>query len=619
MKFTSKQLQAAKHLDGPLLVLAIPGSGKTTMLLERIKFLSEHIDSSKILNLTFSRIQANDMKKRFDSKDSNFMTIHAFCYLIIRNYLKKYNRQVNLIEDEKIYNKFNLVGEIYKNINKKKMSKEDLNLFFQKVSFMKNSLLDISYLKKVEISNAEKIYLEYEKIKKQKHLLDFDDMQVYALELLNDESLLRSIKNKYKYFQLDEGQDTSLLQFKILEKIVYPENNLLVVADDDQSIYSFRASDPTYLLNFTKIYKDAKIMTLDTNYRSGKEIIKLASTFIKQNKNRYKKDFKVNRKNPSQIKIKSFKNFSKEYAYILENIDKNENTGILFRNNISAISLISYLLENNIDFSINSKIMDFFESKIFLDMINIINFSNDFNDVEIFSEIYYKISSYLSKDDIEKLIYKPVNENIFDFFENSDIEDFKKDALFNIEKKLNHLRKLDIDKKISFIYQSLSYKDYIDMLSRKYKEETVNKDIYIESLKYFTKSCENLDQVYEKIKIIEKKSKSLSENNLKLSTIHSSKGLEYDTVFVIDLIKNEFPIILDKENYFERLEEERRIFYVGLTRARDSLYILTLKNRNNKKVYPSKFYTTSLDILKNKPWALAQGFYIEILSNIPFK
>lgn len=599
MKFTSKQLQAAKHLDGPLLVLAIPGSGKTTMLLERIKFLSEHIDSSKILNLTFSRIQANDMKKRFDSKDSNFMTIHAFCYLIIRNYLKKYNRQVNLIEDEKIYNKYNLVGEIYKNINNKKMSKEDLNLFFQKVSFMKNSLLDISYLEKVEISNIKEIYLQYEKTKKQKHLLDFDDMQVYALKLLEDEKLLKSIKNKYKYFQLDEGQDTSLLQFKILEKIVMPENNLLVVADDDQSIYSFRASNPAYLLNFTKIYKDAKIMTLDTNYRSGEEIIKLAKNFIDQNKNRYKKDFKVNRKNPSQIKIKSFKNFSKEYAYILENINKNENTGILFRNNISAISLISYLLENNIDFSINSKIMDFFESKIFLDMINIINFSNDFNNVEIFSEIYYKISSYLSKDDIEKLIYKPINENIFDFFENSDIENFKKDALFNIEKKLNHLRKLDIDKKISFIYQSLSYKNYIDMLSRKYKEETVNKDIYIESLKYFTKSCENLDQVYEKIKIIEKKSKSLSENNLKLSTIHSSKGLEYDTVFVIDLIKNEFPIILDKENYFERLEEERRIFYVAITRAKNNLHLLSLKNRNNKKVESSIFYKSSQEIIKN--------------------
>ena len=618
MKFTSKQLQAAKHLDGPLLVLAIPGSGKTTMLLERIKFLSEHIDSSKILNLTFSRIQANDMKKRFDSKDSNFMTIHAFCYLIIRNYLKKYNKQVNLIEDEKIYNKFNLVGEIYKNINKKKISKEDLNLFFQKVSFMKNSLLDISYLENVEISNADRIYLEYEKIKKQKHLLDFDDMQVYALELLNDESLLRSIKNKYKYFQLDEGQDTSLLQFKILEKIVYPENNLLVVADDDQSIYSFRAADPKYLLNFKEIYKDAKIISLDTNHRSGKKIISLASYFIAQNKNRYKKTYKLSRDFDDQIKLKEFKNFTKQYDYITENLD-NKKTGILFRNNISAISLSSYLLDKNIDFSINSNILDFFESKIFTDMVNIINFSEDFDNVEIFSDIYYKISTYLSKDDIESLSHKAINENVFEFYENRDIEDYKKDALFNIEKKLKHLRKLKLEKKISFIYKSLSYNSYINMKSRKYMEETVNKDIYIESLRYFTKSCKSLDEVYEKIKILEKKSKSLIKTNLSLTTIHSSKGLEYDKVFIIDLIKNEFPLIMDEENYFERLEEERRIFYVGLTRARDSLYILTLKNRNNKKVYPSKFYTTSLDILKNKPWALAQGFYIEILSKIPFR
>ena len=594
MKFTSKQLQAANHKNGPMLVLAIPGSGKTTVLLERIRILSKEIDQSKILNLTFSRIQANDMKKRFDSDKTNFMTIHAFCYLIIRNYLKRYNRQLNLIEDEKIYNKYNLVSEIYKQLNKKKMSKEDLNLFFQKISFMKNSLLDTSYLDKVEISKVKEIYQTYERIKKEKHLLDFDDMQVYALELLNDESLLRSIKNKYKYFQLDEGQDTSLLQFKILEKIIYPENNLLVVADDDQSIYSFRAADPKYLLNFKEIYKDAKIISLDTNHRSGKKIISLASSFISQNKNRYKKTYKVSRDFDDKIEIKEFKNFTKQYDYIIENLD-NKKTGILFRNNISAISLSSYLLDKNFDFSINSNILDFFESKIFTDMVSIINFSEDFND------IYYKISTYLSKEDIDTLNHKAINENIFDFFENSDIEDYKKDALFNIEKKLRNIRKLDIEKKISFIYKSLSYNSYINMKSRKYMEETVNKDIYIESLRYFTKSCKSLDEVYEKIKILEKKSKSLINTNISLTTIHSSKGLEYDKVFIIDLIKNEFPLIMDEENYFERLEEERRIFYVGLTRARDSLHILTLKNRNNKKVYPSKFYTTSLDIIKNKP------------------
>lgn len=599
MKFTSKQLQAANHLDGPMLVLAIAGSGKTTMLLERIKILSKNIDPSKILNLTFSKIQAIDMKERYDGKKSNFMTIHAFCYLIIRNYLKKYNRQLNLIEDEKIYNKYNLVGEIYKKINNKKISKEDLNLFFQKISFMKNSLLDSSYLDKVEISNIKKIYFEYERIKKEKHLLDFDDMQVYALELLKDESLLRSIKNKYKYFQLDEGQDTSILQFKILEKIVFPENNILLVADDDQSIYSFRAANPTYLLNFKKTYKNAKIMSLDTNHRSGENIVNFAKIFIRQNKNRYEKSFKSSRNEPSYIKIKTFRDFSKEYAYILENLDKNQNTAILFRNNISAISLISFFLENKVDFSIKSNIIDFFESKIFVDMINIIKFSEDFDNIEIFSDIYYKISSYLSKDDIEKLKYKAVNENIFDFYENSDIEDFKKDGLFNIEKKLKHIRKLPMDKKISFIYKSLSYNSYINMISRKYEEETVNKDIYIESLIYFAKSCKNLEEIYEKIKIIEKKSKSLLDTNIKLSTIHSSKGLEYDEVFIIDLVKNEFPIILDDDNYEERLEEERRIFYVAITRAKDRLHLLSLKNRNNKKVDSSIFYKNSQEIIKN--------------------
>ena len=599
MKFTSKQLQAANHLDGPLLVLAIPGSGKTTMLLERIKILSKNVDPSRILNLTFSKIQARDMEERFDGKKSNFMTIHAFCYLIIRNYLKKYNREVNLIEDEKIYNKYNLVGEIYKSINNKKITKEDLNLFFQKTSFMKNSLLDPSYLDQVEISNIKKIYFEYEKIKREKHLLDFDDMQVYALKLLEDKALLKSIKNKYKYFQLDEGQDTSLLQFKILEKIVWPENNLLVVADDDQSIYSFRAADPTYLLNFKNIYEDAEILNLDTNHRSGENIINLGKNFIGQNKNRYKKTFKVSRKTPGQIKIKIFSDFSKEYTYILENIDKKEKTGILFRNNISAISLISYFLENNIDFTIGSNIGDFFESKIFLDMVNIIKFSEDFSDGEIFSDIYYKISTYLSKEDVEKLKYKAINENIFDFYENSQIEDFKKDSLFNIEKKLKHIRKLPMDKKISFIYKSLSYNSYISMISRKYNEETINKDIYIESLMYFSKSCKSLEDIYEKIDLVEKKSKSLINSNIKLSTIHSSKGLEYDKVFIIDLVKNEFPIILDEENYEQRLEEERRIFYVGITRAKNSLYLLSLKKRNKKSVNQSIFYKNSKEIIKN--------------------
>ena len=596
MKLTRQQLLAANKTDGPFLVLAIPGSGKTTMLLERIKNLP--VKKDKILSLTFSRIQARDMKERFKTKTNNFMTIHAFCYLIIRNYLKKFNKSVRLIEDEKIYNKYNLVGEIYKKINKSSMSKEDLDLFFREISFMKNSLKDLSYRSKVEIKNIQTIYKYYEAIKRKNHLLDFDDMQVYAYKILDDKNLLRSIKNKYKYFQLDEGQDTSLLQFKILERIVYPENNLMIVADDDQSIYSFRAAEPSYLLNFRKHFKNGEILKLDINHRSGENIVNFSKDFISKNKNRYEKIFKASRKSVDKIVLKNFKNSKKEFSFIGENLKDNEKTAILYRNNISAISLISYLLKEDIDFNIDSKVLDFFQSRIFKDLISIIKFSKDFSNTEIFEDIYYKIGTFLKKDQLKLLTHKPVNENIFDFYQEADIKDFQKDSLFNIEKKLKHIRKLSLDKKISFIYNNLSYKSYIKMISRKNNEETVNKDIYIESAINFTKDLETLDELREKISFLEKKSKSLIRSNLYLSTIHSSKGLEYDTVFLIDLVKNEFPIIFSDDDRFEKLEEERRIFYVAITRAKNSLYILSLKRRNNKKVKPSIFYEEASHILK---------------------
>lgn len=600
MKLTSKQLQAVRHKDGPLLVLAIPGSGKTSMLLERIKFLSTEIDSSKILSLTFSKIQAMDMKNRYRYGKGNFMTIHAFCYLIIRNYLKKQNRQVGLIEDEKIYNKYNLVGEIYEQINHKIMSREDLSLFFREVSFMKNSLMGIDYLEKVEIKNLIDIYRKYEIIKKEKHLLDFDDMQVRAKYILeNDESMLRSIKNKYKYFQLDEGQDTSILQFKILEKIVFPENNLLIVADDDQSIYSFRAADPKYLLEFENTFKTSSILKLDTNHRSGENIVNLSKNIITKNKFRYKKDFVAKRKSQTSITIKSFRDCKKEFSFIEDNLHKNEKTAILYRNNISAISLISHLMDRNIDFNININVLEFFESKIFKDLLNIIDFSNDFNAVNIFEDIYYKINTYLSRDDILLLKFKPINVDIFDYFQSLNLEDYKKDCLFNVEKKLKHLRTLNLDRKISFIYKSLSYKSYIDMISRKYKEETVNKDLYIESAINFTKGLQSKKELFERINFLENKSKSIKKSNLFLSTIHSSKGLEYDRVFVIDLIKNEFPILIDDEDYEQKLEEERRIFYVGISRAKNSLFLLSLDRRNNKSVEKSIFYKESNSIIKN--------------------
>lgn len=590
MKLTEKQIIAAKHITGPCLVLAVPGSGKTTMLLERIKFLSKKIDPKNILSLTFSKSQALDMKERFDSNLSNFMTIHAFCYLIIRNYLKQQNKQVRLLESDKVYNKYSLVADIYYKINEKKISKEDLKLFFNKIGFMKNSMYDQSYLDQVEIKNIKSIYKEYEEFKKTHYFIDFDDMQIMALKLLDDKRLLKSIKNRYKYFQLDEGQDTSYLQFKILEKIIYPENNILIVADDDQSIYSFRAANPNYLLDFQKRYPNGKILTLDQNHRSQENIVNISYKFIEKNKNRYPKKVFTNKNPSSKVKLGILKDSKKLYDYIIENINEDRKTAILYRNNISSINMISFLIKENRPFSIVGQNLDFFESKMFEDLIKIIEFSENFNKVEIFEDIYYKIKTYLNKDQVRELTYKSLNQNVFDYFYEKDLKDYQLDALIKIEKELKHIRSLPIPRKISFIYKHMGYQDYANLISKKHLEETYNKDIFIESMINFTEDLTTIDDIYEKISYVNSILKIKRPTNLILSTIHSSKGLEYDDVFIIDLVKNEFPVLASKDDYYERLEEERRIFYVGMTRAKENLHLLSLEFRNKKRVDPSSFY-----------------------------
>lgn len=591
MILTDVQNKAANFVDGPSLVLAVPGAGKTTMLLERINNLSKSIPQNKILTLTFSRTQAIDMKNRFGSDDTNIMTIHAFCYLIIRNYLKKFHRELRLLESTDAYNKYDLVRRIYQDINNKKVSREDVLTFFTETSYMKNAMLDESYLQKVRIKNIEKVYEVYEDFKKSNNYIDFDDMQTIALRLLDENPrLLKSIQNKYQYFQLDEGQDTSLLQFEILNRIVSLNNNFMVVADDDQSIYSFRAANPDYLLNFKDYYPGAEIFIMNENHRSSKNIARLAGEFIKYNNFRYIKNFISKKEEGERVLIKTLKDAYDQYDFIKKNIDISKSNSILFRNNISAINLVTFLLEDGIDFTINDDFLDFFKSQIIDDFFDIIKFSDDFSNVEAFENIYYKIRTFLKKTEIEKLSTKPINQDIFDFF--YEILDYdRKNSLYDIEKKLSHIRKLPLSRKISYIYKYLGYKEYSSLKANKFAEEVINKDLFVESLINFTKDLETIEDFDRKILNLKKKIRLMPPSNLILQTIHRSKGLEYDKVFVIDMNKNEFPIIDYEKDSKASLEEERRVFYVAMTRARENLFILSTKKRNNKKTLPSEFFT----------------------------
>lgn len=592
MILTDVQNKAANFVEGPSLVLAVPGAGKTTMLLERINNLSKSIPQNKILTLTFSRTQAIDMKNRFGSDDTNIITIHAFCYLIIRNYLKKFHRELRLLESTDAYNKYDLVRRIYQDINDKKVSREDVLTFFTETSYMKNAMLDETYLQKVRIKNIEKVYEIYENFKKANNYIDFDDMQTIALKLLDENpKLLKSIQSKYQYFQLDEGQDTSLLQFEILNRIVSLNNNFMVVADDDQSIYSFRAANPDYLLNFKDYYPGAEIFIMNENHRSSKNIAKLAGEFIKYNNFRYKKNLISKKEEGERVLIKTLKDAYDQYNFIKKNIDFSKSNAILFRNNISAINLVTFLLEDGIDFAINDDFLDFFKSQIIDDFFDIIKFSDDFTNVEAFENIYYKIRTFLKKTEVEKLITKPINQDIFDFF--YEILDYdRKNSLYDIEKKLIHIRKLPLSRKISYIYKYLGYKEYSSLKANKFAEEVINKDLFVESLVNFTKDINSIEEFDRKILKLKKKIRLMPQTNLVLQTIHRSKGLEYDRVFIVDMNKNEFPIIDYEQSPEKSLEEERRVFYVGMTRAKEKLFILSTKKRNNKKTLPSEFYTT---------------------------
>lgn len=588
MNLTNQQNLAANHMDGPILVLAGPGAGKTTMLLHRISNLSKIIDPVHILTITFSKNQAIDMEERYDGKETNFMTIHAFCYLIIRNYLKKNNKSLRLLETDDLYSKYDLIRNIYYKLNNKKITNEDLKEFFKDISYMKNAMLNENYLKNSKVKECIKIYRAYENFKIKNFYIDFDDMQVIAQKLIeNDKNLLNSIRNKYRYIQVDEGQDTSLIQFKIIEKIAAPNNNLMIVADDDQSIYSFRASDISYLLNFKNIYPESKTIILNENHRSGKNIVDISSRFIDKNNFRYKKDLYTNNTFDSNITIKSFKNVYDQYKFIRKNITTDDKCAVLFRNNIQALNMISFFMDDGIDFSLKISDPYFLDSKIIEDFFDIIEFSNDFSKTEIFKEVYYKIGTFLSKDDIVKLEFKPINQNIFDFYYSSEIDDYKIDALIKTEKELKHIRNLILSKKISFIYKYLGYKSYISNFSKRYKEEVVNKDLFVESLVNFAKDLNDKKDFEDKVN---KLNRYINNNsNIILSSIHKSKGLEYDTVFIINLNENEFPMIGDGDNYNKNLEEERRVMYVAMTRAKKKLFLLSIKKRSGINLNPSIF------------------------------
>ena len=608
MNFTNEQIDAINHFKGPALVLAVPGSGKTTIILNRIINLIENHDvlPKNILSITFSKSQGMDMERRFLKSFPNlkgqitFKTIHAFCYEIVKNYMKIKNIKKTLIEGDERINKSTLLKRYFFSMYEQKILDDVIKDFFSLYDFTKNKMIDFEdYVRKNKfISNRLlllKLYKAYESLKLEYNFIDFNDLLSLANKYISeDKNLLSSIKKRYKFFSVDEAQDTSMLQFEIIKKIVYPENNLFVVADDDQSIYSFRGAEPKNLLEFKKFYKDSKIFIMNHNFRSTKNIIEISNKLISKNKNRYQKNPICTCSENSKIMLFKVKNAHIQMRKLLElikQLKKDESVGILYRNNISSIYVANYFLENDVDFFVKENGFDFYLNKILLDINNILQFSQDQTDLEIFKRIYFKLNAYIKKDFISKLKYKSYDENILDaLLDLDDLNSFYLKKFNALRNNFKMLKKLSMKYKIDFIVNELGYGEYLE----NYDEiQKLNSNLMIDILKYISSNLNSYDDFLQRLKDIKEKLKDAnkSSSNISISTIHSAKGLEYDHVFLLDLVDGEFP----QKNILNAmdsslLEEERRLFYVAMTRAKKTLTLFTIKTRNEKEVDTSIFY-----------------------------
>ena len=620
----SNRKKAMNHINGPALVLAVPGAGKTTVLIHRTAnlILNQNVPSERILSITFSRASARDMKERFlklyknfNPNQVHFSTIHSFAYGLVKEYFYRYNIKYGLIEGEKSpLNKNRLLRKIYFDINNEYLTEERFENVANTIGYIKNMLLDIDeYLKlnNVEINNFREIFVSYENFKRKNHLIDFDDMLTLSLQILKeDRYLLNKYRNKYDYIQVDEGQDTSKVQIEIIRTIAAPRNNVFVVADDDQSIYGFRGAFPRALLNFNKMYPSGKIFYMEENFRSSKNIVSVCNKFIKQNTLRYNKNLFTANKNIRPITIVKVENMLDQYDYLVQEIKEHEdykNTAILYRNNISAIGLIEFFERNSIPFYIRDSKIHFFNHWVVDDILSFLRLAHDDKDMETLEKIYFKMKGYIYKKYINYIKTLDCNISVFDrLMEYPYLEDEYKSQIRELKydfKKLSNLRPYEA---ISFIEKNLKYEKYLRENSLKfgYTFDSLKTILYF--LKIISSRTNNVYEFVGRLKYLDYLTQQSKESSkgVTLSTVHSSKGLEYKNVYIIDLIDGEFPaansVEAFKKGNIEALEEERRLFYVGMTRAKEVLDLITICNKNEKRVENSRF-VKELEVISRIP------------------
>lgn len=586
-----------------MLVLAGPGSGKTFVITSRTRYLIEEhgIDPRNILVITFTKAAADEMKERFLTlmKGVNlgvtFGTFHSVFFKILK-YAYHYNAN-NIIREEDRYRVFSEI------VNKLKLEIEDEKDFIEgissEISFIKGEGMKLDHYYSLNCSDEDfkKIYEEYDNYLRRSNLIDFDDMIVFCYELLKARpDILALWQKQYRYFMIDEAQDSNRLQFEIIKLLAAKERNIFLVGDDDQSLYRFRGAKPEILLNFHLDYPDRKLVLLDTNYRSQSKIMDGALRVIQNNANRFEKAIKAERAPGNDIHIQGFLTVQDQNKAVLEEIrnlylkdHSYHNIAILFRTNSQPRALVELFMEYNIPFRMKDSIPNIYEHWITKNIISYIKIALGDRERSQFLQIINRPKRYIARDCF--------GSAVVDF---NNIKQYYLDRLYVVERieKLEYdlamLKSMGPYAAINYIRKVIGYDEYLKEYAeyRRMKEEDL-----LELLDEIQDSAKDYKTYQEWFEHMEEYKKELIEqmnrrnkkdtDSVSFMTFHSAKGLEFDTVFIIDANEGITPhrkAIADAD-----LEEERRMFYVAMTRAKNNLYIYSVKERYNKELDCSRF------------------------------
>ena len=611
------QQKAVRYSKGPLLLLASPGSGKTTTLNMKIGYLLlvKKVPAHKILAITFSKASAVDMAARFDQFFSSvirervhFSTIHSIAFQIVREYFSIHHQNFEIIEGNmnNNFDKKTILRNIFAQKRNTIPSEDEMDELITYCSFVKNRMIpeDSLVQKKTMMPGLVDMYKQYEAFKVQYPglvLLDFDDMLTYCYKALSEDEFLRNkYQQRFEYILTDESQDNSVIQHEIVYLLAAPQFNICVVADDDQSIFMWRGADVRKLLNFKKIYPNAKTVTMAQNYRSTPEIVDTANEFIKRNRHRYAK--KMFTENPAgePIEIHNLKRYDLQLNYVVGEIQKAEHpseVAILYRNNNSAILLCNKLMDEGIPFYMKDVELKFFRHWIVEDILNIMRLSYNDSRVDILEKVYTKIGAYIKKGQIQQLQRSASKESAFDRLQKIVHAPYQEQVLKRAKQTIHKLQIQEPYEAIQMIRQKLGYDKSLKNMAEHLRMNEDNLFDVLNTLEQIAKERPDLESFARRLKEIEKLMRTSKmykgQNVVTLSTLHSSKGLEYDSVYMIDLIEGILPNHEDIKEYelgnTDEMEEATRLFYVGMTRARHHLELLTYNVRSDVHVKESRF------------------------------